>query len=249
MTSKPKGGLGATPTTKKAWKSINWAHAFWVVQKLQVRIAKAVKQKRWGKAYALQRILVTSRSAKLLAIKSVTSNKGKNTPGIDGIIWKTAKAKFQALEALSRMGYKAQPLRRVKIPKYNGKMRALGIPTMKDRAVQALYAMALKPIAEITADTHSYGFRPRRSVADAIAHCFIALARKDSATWILEGDIKACFDQIGHEWMMNHIPMDKTILRQWLKAGYVENHVFHHTTAGTPQGGLCTALHNPPYAE
>ena len=236
MTKQPQGSSGATPTLKRQWKSINWVQIRKSVHHLQVRIAKAVINQRWGKVQSLQHILVTSMGARLLAVKIVTSSKGKWTPGIDGVVWKSATAKFMAAVSLKKRGYKAQPLRRVHIRKTNGKLRPLGIPTMKDRAMQALYAMALEPIAEIQADEHSYGFRPRRCVQDAIQQCRAALACKNRATWILEGDIKACFDQIDHDWMLSHIPMDKTILRQWLKAGFIENDLFNRTDAGTPQG-------------
>jgi RNA-directed DNA polymerase len=212
------------------------------VYRLQVRIAKAIKEKRWGKVKTLQHLLVTSWSAKALAVKTVTSNKGKATPGVDGIIWRSAKAKLLAIPTLKRRGYKSRPLRRIYIPKANGKKRPLGIPTMKDRAMQALYAMALIPIAETTADHCSYGFRPERSVADAIQHCFLALNHEDRATWILEGDIKACFDHIDHDWLLQNIPMDRKILQQWLKAGYLEKGTLFPTKSGTPQGGIISPV-------
>ena len=242
MTRQHKGDLGATPADVRAWNSIEWKHIRKNVERLQVRIAKAAKEERWNKVRVLQRILVTSWSAKALAVKTVTSNKGKSTPGVDGVIWKTAKAKLQAISSLKRKGYRAKPLRRTYIPKSNGKMRPLGIPTMSDRAMQALFTMALLPLAETQGDQHSYGFRPRRSVADAIEQCFIALACGNRAQWILEGDIKACFDQISHRWMLDHIPMDKSVLRQWLKAGYLEKDVLHQTEEGTPQGGIASPV-------
>jgi len=109
---------------------------------------------------------------------------------------------------------------------------------MKDRAMQALYLLALLPIAETTADPNSYGFRPERSTADAINQCFLVLARKSSAQWVLEGDIRGCFDNISHAWMLDHIPTDKEVLTKWLKAGYMENRTLFPTEAGTPQGGI-----------
>ena len=109
---------------------------------------------------------------------------------------------------------------------------------MVDRAQQALYLLALEPVAETTADPNSYGFRSARSTADAIEQCFRALARPDSAAWILEADIRSCFDEISHDWLVAHIPTDKAILRRWLKAGYLHNRVLHSTEAGTPQGGI-----------
>lgn len=117
-------------------------------------------------------------------------------------------------------------------------MRPLGIPTMKDRAMQALYLYALEPIAETTADKNSYGFRPKRSTADAIQQCFILFSRKNNAKWVLEADIKACFDTINHQWLLENIPLDKTILKQWLSSGFVENQTLMPTREGTPQGGI-----------
>ena len=116
------------------------------------------------------------------------------------------------------------------------------VPVMKCRAMQALYLLALDPVAETTADPNSYGFRPQRSTADAIEQCFTALGNLQSAQWILEGDIKACFDGISHEWLLTHIPMDKAILRKWLKAGYMDKHVLHPTEEGTPQGGIISPV-------
>ena len=112
------------------------------------------------------------------------------------------------------------------------------MPTMRDRAMQALYLLALDPVAETTADPNSYGFRTARGASDAIEACFIALCRNDRAQWVLEGDIRSCFDQISHEWLLAHIPMERTILKKWLKAGYMEKSCFHATEDGTPQGGI-----------
>jgi RNA-directed DNA polymerase len=135
---------------------------------------------------------------------------------------------------------KGRPLRRP-----YGRLRPLGIPAMSCRAMQALYLLALAPVAETIGDRTSYGFRPERSTADAIEHCFNVLSHSYSAQWVLEGDIRACFDGISHQWLEEHIPMDKSILRKWLKAGYIEKHVFHQTEEGTPQGGpISPALAN-----
>jgi RNA-directed DNA polymerase len=229
---------GALIDDAKKWNSIDWSYIRRQVRRLQVRIAKAVKEKRWNKVKALQYLLTRSLYAKLLAVKRVTSNKGKNTPGVDGVLWRGARAKWRALWSLRRRGYKPHPLRRIDILKKNGKNRPLSIPTMYDRAMQALYKLALAPVAETTADRNSYGFREGRGCADAIAAAFNALSKPNSATWVLEGDIMGCFDNITHEWMLRNIPMDKVILQKWLKAGYVENGITYPTRKGTPQGGI-----------
>jgi RNA-directed DNA polymerase len=172
----------------------------------------------------------------------VTSNRGKRTPGVDGVVWRGAQAKLAAVEDLRRRGYHAQPLRRVYIPKKNQKLRPLGIPTMKDRAMQALYLLTLNPIAEVTADPNSYGFRLRRCVADAWGQCYIVLAKRHAPQWIFEGDIESCFDRISHEWLLANIPVDRAVLRQWLEAGCLEDAKVHPTEAGTPQGGIISPV-------
>jgi RNA-directed DNA polymerase len=220
------------------WKSINWKYARSQVRRLQVRIAKAVKENRWNKVKVLQYLLTRSLYAKLLAVKRVTSNKGKKTPGVDGVLWRGTRAKWRAVYSFRRRGYRPQPLRRIYIPKKNGKKRPLSIPTMYDRAMQALYKLMLAPVAETTADRNSYGFREGRSCADAIQAAFNALSKPNSATWVLEGDIKGCFDNISHEWMLRNIVMDKIVLGKWLKAGYVENGITYPSRKGTPQGGI-----------
>ena len=232
--------VGASSYQETKWHSINWDGAHRLVRRLQVRIAKAISQGRWNKAKALQRLLTHSFYSKAVAVKRVTENHGKKTPGVDGATWKTPELKAKAVNSLKRRGYKPQPLRRVYIPKANGKLRPLGIPTMKDRAMQALHLLALQPIAETTADHNSYGFRPDRACRDAVGQCFIALATKKSAPWVLDADISGCFDQINHDWLLANIPMDKAILHKWLKSGFVEGGNWFPTIAGTPQGGIAS---------
>ena len=239
MTAPALPSTGASSASSE-WEAIDWPTAQKSVRRLQMRIAKATREGRRGKVKALQWLLTHSFSAKLLAVKRVVSNRGRNTAGVDNIIWRTSRQKLQGARSLQRRGYRAAPLRRVYISKKNGKLRPLGIPTYHDRAQQALHLLALEPVAETQADPNSYGFRPKRSTADAIARCFMVLARKPAAQWILEGDIKACFDRISHPWLVDHIPMDKVVLRRWLAAGYMEEGTLYPTEAGTPQGGIAS---------
>ncbi len=233
---------GAVSHREVNWHAIDWRKAHRNVRRLQVRIVKAAQAGRWGRVRALQRLLTHSFSGKALAVRRVTENQGKRTPGVDGETWETPAKKAQAVQSLRQQDYRPNPLKRVYIPKSSGKLRPLGIPTLRDRAMQALYLLALDPVAETTGDPNSYGFRTERSTADAIGQCFDLFARKCSPEWILEGDIKSCFDGISHDWLLGHVPMDQAILQKWLEAGFLEKHVWHPTQAGTPQGGIVSPV-------
>ena len=171
-------------------------------------------------------------------MKRVTQNRGRNTPGVDGVVWRTPLQKIRGVSNLKRRGYRSAPLRRIYIPKRNGKKRPLSIPTMKDRAMQALHLLGLEPVSEMILDNNAYGFRPKRNAADAIEQCFIVLARKTSAQYVLECDIKSCFDKISHDWILKNITMDKVILKEWLTAGFIERQRCQNSLEGTPQGGI-----------
>ena len=227
----------ASPGIATCWEEIDWQKARAYVKKLQMRIVKAQKEGHYSKVKSLQWLLTHSFYAKALAVKRVTSNSGKRTSGVDHELWLTPQAKFNAISKLNRRGYRPQPLRRHYIPKKNGKLRPLSIPTMTDRAMQTLYKFSLEPIAETYADPNSYGFRIGRSIHDAIEQCFTDLNKGKSPKWILEGDIKGCFDHISHQWLLENIPMDTQILEKWLKCGYVETQKLFPTDEGTPQGG------------
>lgn len=227
----------ASPGIATCWEAIDWQKALAYVKKLQVRIVKAQKEGHYSKMKSLQWLLTHSFYAKALAVKRVTSNQGKRTSGVDHELWLTPQAKFNAISKLNRRGYHPQPLRRHYIRKKNGKMRPLGIPTMTDRAMQTLYKFSLEPIAETYADPNSYGFRIGRSTHDAIEQCFTDLNKGKSPEWILEGDIKGCFDHISHQWLLENIPMDTQILEKWLRCGFVETGKLFPTDEGTPQGG------------
>jgi RNA-directed DNA polymerase len=233
---------GAAPDRTPDWHSIDWNQVWRTVRRLQARIVKAVAAGRWNKVKALVYLLTHSFSGRALAILRAVSNSGAKTPGVDGVLWNTPEAKSAAFSTLRRHGYQPQPLRRVYIPKSNGKRRALGIPTMADRALQALYLLGLDPIAESRADGHSYGFRLERRCADALKQTHYLLSLRHGPQWILEGDIKACFDRISHSWLLAHVPMDTRRLRQWLEAGFLEKHAWFATTEGTPQGGIISPV-------
>lgn len=238
MTTSTTPMIGASSAFPMTWSAIKWRTVKSHVRRLQMRIAKATREKRYGKVKALQWLLTHSFYAKLLAVKRTTENRGGKTAGVDGIVWKTSQEKMQAAKSLKRRRYRSQPLRRVYIPKKSGKLRPLSIPVMKCRAMQALHLLALEPVAEMMVDKNAYGFRPMRSTADATVQCFNVLSRKNCAQWILEGDIRACFDKISHKWLLSNILMDKPILSKWLSAGYMDKGVLYRTLEGTPQGGL-----------
>lgn len=234
---------GASSSLADSWDAINWQQAQDEVYRLQMRIAKAFREGKHNKVKSLQWLLTHSFSAKVIAVKRVVTNRGAKTPGVDKILWKTSKQKMTAALTLKRRGYQTKPLKRIYIPKRQaGKLRPLSIPSMSCRAMQALYALALMPVAESMADKNSYGFRPLRSTADAIVQCFNVLARRDRAQYILEGDIRACFDTISHTWLMQHIPMDKEMLGKWLAAGYIDKGELHPSDLGAPQGGLISPM-------
>lgn len=234
----------ASVSSVQDWDSINWDYHVLIVRKLQLRIAKATDGKKFNKVKRLQWILTHSLSAKLLAVRDVLQNSGSKTPGVDGITINSSKEKLALAKSLRRRGYKPLPLRRIYIPKAGTKkkLRPISIPTIRDRAFQALHTQALLPVSEVTADQNSYGFRPKRSCADAIAQSFTCLARQASPRFALEGDIRGCFDNISHEWMLNNICTDTVILEKWLKAGYVEIDRWFSTDQGTGQGGIISPV-------
>lgn len=224
----------------KNWHDLDWARIQQSVRKTQLKIAQATREGDWRRVKRLQRLLTHSFYGRCLAVRRVTENRGRKTPGVDGETWGTPQAKLHAVGRLSKKrGYRPRPLRRVWIPK-PGKheKRPLGIPTMLDRAMQALYLQVLEPVVESTSDPKSYGFRPDRSTTDAMVELFHLLSPQTAPVWILEGDIKGFFDNINHEWLCWNVPMDRTVLRKWLKAGVIDRRQLMATEAGTPQGGI-----------
>lgn len=221
------------------YSNINWEKCNKIVVKMQRKIIVAWLKGEYKKVYKLQETLTSTFEARAIAVKRVTSNDGNETAGIDNIIIKTDKEKMELLNKLKYLReYKAQPLKRVYIKKKNGKLRPLGIPTIFDRCVQALYLLALDPIAETTGDSKSYGFRKNRSVQDVQRYIRQCLALGNRARYILDADIKGFFDNISHEWILKNIPMNKKILKVWLNCGFITNSQLSATIAGVPQGGI-----------
>ena len=232
-------------TTK--WNSINWNRVERYVDKQQKRIYKAEVKKDKRKVRNIQRMLTNSRAVLLLAVRRVTeTNKGRKTPGIDGFRALTDKEKGELVDNLLTKDiykHKPKPTLRKYIPKKNGKMRALGIPTIIDRVYQEIVRIILEPQAEANFEPTSYGFRPNRGVYDAIERIFYNI-KYDNWCWVFEGDFRACFDNISHDFILEQLkgfPLIKLVER-FLKAGYVDNNVFNITNRGTPQGGLLSPL-------
>lgn len=226
------------------WSQINWSTVEATVRRLQGRIYRAAADGQAAKVKNLQKLLVRSMSAKLKAIRQVTQeNGGKHTPGVDGVVCDTPEARWELLQdGLGLKGYRPKPVRRVYIPKSNGQKRPLGIPTVKDRCMQALVKLALEPEWESRFEANSYGFRPGRCTMDAITAVHTTLNRKDSSPWILDADITGCFDNIDHKALLARLPVFTTPIRRWLKAGVVELGHYTDTTSGTPQGGVISPL-------
>jgi RNA-directed DNA polymerase len=223
--------------------TMGWAKIERQVFKLPKRIYRAAKREDHRQVRRLQKLVLRSRAATLVAVRNVTQdNQGKKTPGIDGVANLTPPERLELVQHL-RLEDTASPVRRVYIPKPGTtEQRPLGIPCTMDRAMQALYLQALEPVAETTGDPNSYGFRKERSTAEAMAQGFTGLNKRTSPKWVLEGDIQSCFDEISHDWWLAHIPMDHVILHKWLKAGFMDQGTLYPTEAGTPQGGIASPV-------
>jgi len=227
-----------------SWADIDWSLVEEHVRHLQGRIFRAAAAGKKQRVKSLQKFLVRSCFVKMLAIRQVTQqNKGKNTAGVDGVVCDTPQSRLRLLnEGLDLKGYQPKPVRRVFIPKSNGKRRPLGIPTVRDRVMQAIVKMALEPEWEHRFEVNSYGFRPGRRTMDAVSAIHHTIASRGSSEWVLDADISGCFDNIDHEAMLKRLPVFTTILRRWLKAGVVEFGTYRETEAGTPQGGIISPL-------
>jgi RNA-directed DNA polymerase len=229
----------------EAWQDKPWKHFQRIVFRLQKRIYRAQQRHDRRMVHKLQRLLLTSHAARYVAVRRVTQdNCGKRTAGVDGVASLRPPARVQLAMALRNLSGKADPIRRVYIPK-PGKQeqRPLGIPTMCDRARQTLVTLALEPKWEAQFEPNSYGFRPGRSSHDAIGAIFLSI--KHTPQYVLKADIEHCFDQIDHAALLaklNTFPQLRRLIKSWLKAGLLEGAVLTPSRAGTPQGGPASPL-------
>jgi RNA-directed DNA polymerase len=229
------------------WNAINWRKANRTVRHLRQRIFRAAQEGNLNKVRSLQKLMLKSYSNRLVSVRRVTQiNAGKDTPGVDKLVIKTPAARGNMVDSLAHYSlWKAKPARRVYIPKASGsKLRPLGIPVVIDRCLQAMVKNALEPAWEARFEGISYGFRPGRSCHDAIGKIYGLARPNKTKKWVLDADICGAFDNISHDYLLKAIgPIPgRELIKQWLKAGYVEQEMFHATEHGTPQGGVVSPL-------
>ena len=236
------------------WDAIDWRTHEDNVARLRRRIFTATREQDWARVRSLQKMMLRSWSNTLVSVRQVTQrNAGRRTAGIDGEVALSSPERAQMAVRVhrSRSCWVPLPVRRVYVPKANGKQRPLGIPVIMDRCHQARVRNALEPEWEARFEPRSYGFRPGRGCADAIAALFTTLKGNSKRTWIVDADLSAAFDRIDHARLLAALGSfpARDMIAGWLKAGVIEDGMFTPTKEGTPQGSLCSAEHKPPYAQ
>lgn len=227
------------------YQDIDWGSCHKTLAALQQRLVEAHRLNENRTIKHLQRTIVTSFAARALAVRRVTTNKGGRTPGVDGVKWDGPAKRVAAISELQHLTqnpreYKASPVKRVFIPK-PGKTekRPLGIPTLVDRAMQAIYLYSIDPLVEEVSDDNSYGFRPYRGAREAMAKIRDTLGKDYSPNYLLDADIEKCFDKINHSWLVEQVPIiDKEVLESWLRSGVDTFGTREPTELGVPQGGV-----------
>ena len=232
----------------KGWYSIDWNTIQQYVTKLRQRIYRAEQQNQRRRVRKLQRLLLRSKANLLLSIRRVTQqNTGKRTPGVDGYTASKPNERIKLYQELLRRNvfqHRPKPAKRTFIAKKNGKLRPLGIPTIRDRVYQNVVKNALEPQWEVRFEASSYGFRPKRSTHDAISNLFNKLNTNSKKKWVFEGDFQGCFDHLNHNWISKQTSMfpGNRLIGRWLKMGYMERGMFHNTMEGSPQGSVASPL-------
>lgn len=236
-------GIGAEGQARQ-WNLIPWEFIEKSISKLRRRIFRATREQKWKVVHNLQKLMLRSYFNLLVSVRRVTqTNKGKKTAGIDGEVALTPEARMALVRNMGKYTvWKTNPARRMYIPKPGkpGQKRPLSIPTIRNRVAQAIVKNALEPCWEAQLEPNSYGFRPGRSIHDAVEQCWKLLNKRTRRPWILDADLRSAFDQISHEHILKTIGQmpGRELIRAWLKAGYVEAEIFHETESGTPQGGV-----------
>jgi len=246
MSETPTNTANGTAGRQTDWTQVNWRQTYKRVRNLRQRIFRATQEGDYKKVRSLQKLMLRSYSNTLVSVRQVTQlNKGRSTAGVDKVTVKTPEERGKLVDDIqAHTPWKVKPAKRVYIPKKGGRRRPLGIPAIRDRVMQAVVKNALEPEWEARFEATSYGFRPGRGCHDAIQKVHTAVNAHTRKVWVVDADIEGCFDNISHDYLMRQIRgfPARHLIKEWLKAGYVEMGSYHRTTSGTPQGGVVSPL-------